>query len=156
MHLYSKIFPPLIALALALVAINSADVVRKWWEGSGPAIEWHGVEVLTHTVRPGGKLEIVYTATIHRQCQADLRSFVVAPDETVPIRFPVVSGGYAQPSPDPVRIKVSITIPLQSDPGLSPLQSGAHTYRTVATRYCPQGVETDNKIPDAKFAMEVP
>lgn len=148
--------PPAMALLLALVTINSFDVIHKWWAGAGPAVEWDGVEVLTRTVQPGGKLEMIYTATIHRQCPAELRGFIGAPDGTVPIRFPIVAGGYTIPAEEPVQIRVSITLPHQADPGLGPLQSGPHVYRTLATRYCPGGTETDSAVPDAEFYLEVP
>ena len=29
--------PPAMALLLALVTINSFDVIHKWWAGAGPA-----------------------------------------------------------------------------------------------------------------------
>lgn len=151
-----KFLPPFAALLLAMAAINSADVLSKWWAGSGPAVEWQGVEVLTKTVRPGGQIEMIYTARIHRQCPAELRGFIVAHDGTVPVRYPVVSGGYTEPSPDPVKIRVSITMPLRADLGLSPLRSGNYVYRTLATRYCPSGVETDSAVPDVPFFLEVP
>lgn len=156
MSISSRALPPVLGVILAMAAISSTDVLRKWWEGAGPTVEWQGVEVLTRTVRPGGKLEMVYTAMIHRQCPSDLRGFIVAEDGTVPIRFPVVAGGYTEPTDDPVQIRVSITMPHQADPGLSPLQSGKHIYRTLATRYCPQGTETDSAVPDVEFYLEVP
>jgi hypothetical protein len=148
--------PPLAALVLALLAINSADVLHKWWHGAGPAIEWHGVKILTEVVQPGGQIEMIYSATIHRQCPSEIRGFVMAPDGTVPVRFPVVAGGYTEPSEEPVQIRVSITMPLRADPGLSPLRSGNHIYRTMVTRYCPAGVETDNAVPDIPFTLQVP
>jgi hypothetical protein len=33
MRVMSHLVPPLIALLLAMTAINSADVIRKWWTG---------------------------------------------------------------------------------------------------------------------------
>jgi hypothetical protein len=122
---------------------------------SQPAITWHGVEVVNDVVRPGGLLEVIYSLTVHKQCPADLRGFIVAPDGSVPIRLPTLAGGYAQPSESIVKVRVKLPVPLQSDPGLAPLQSGQHTYRTIATRYCPEGVEQDNNIPDATFSLEV-
>ena len=155
MRVVSKIFPPIVAVIMAMIAINSADVIHRWWEGTGPAIEWRGVEVITTTVQPGGQLEMIYTAVVHRQCPADLRGFIIAPDGTVPVRFPIVSGGYAMPSDEPIRIRVSIAIPHRSDLGLAALKTGPHIYRTMATRYCPAGAETDVAIPDVPFHLEV-
>ncbi len=152
----SKLAPPAIALTLFLVALNSADVINKWWSGWGPAVEWQGVEVETKVVHPGGILAMVYTAVINRQCPAEVRGFVVAEDGTVPIRLPPVSGGYTEVSPDPVRVRVSLTMPAKEDAGLARLQSGDYVYRTVSTRFCPNGVEVDNDVPDVKFYMEVP
>lgn len=151
-----KLTPPLLGLVLALTAISSGDVLSKWWAGTGPAVEWRGVEVLTKTVHPGGTLSMVYTAVINRQCPAELRGFVVAEDGTVPIRLPPVSGGYTEVSPDPVRVRVSLTMPAKEDAGLARLQSGDYVYRAVSTRFCPNGVEVDNDVPDVKFYMEVP
>lgn len=151
-----KLTPPLLGLVLAMTAISSGDVLSKWWAGTGPAVEWRGIEVLSQTVHPGGKLVMTYTAVINRQCPSELRGFLVAEDGTVPVRFPPVSGGYTEASPDPVQVRVSLTIPEKSDPGLTPLQSGDYVYRTVSTRFCPNGVEMDNDVPDAKFYLEVP
>jgi hypothetical protein len=119
------------------------------------AIEWHGVEVVTEVVKPGGTLELVYSATINKQCPSDLRGFFVAEDGTVPVRFPTVAGGYARPSVEPVEIRVKLAVPEKADPGLAPFVSGEYTYRAVATRYCPDGVEDDAGIPDATFQLEV-
>jgi len=33
---------------------------------------------------------------------------------------------------------------------------GPYTYRTLATRYCPDGVEEDNEIPEAHFVLKGP
>jgi hypothetical protein len=152
----NKLAPPAIASILFLVALNSADVLTKWWVGMGPAVKWQGVDVVSKIVHPGGTIEVVYTAMIQRQCPSELRGFVVAPDGTVPVRFPPVSGGYTPPNEEPVNIRVSVTMPKASDSGLSKLQSGEHVYRTVATRFCQNGVEVDNDVPDAKFFLEVP
>lgn len=155
MRVMVRATPALLGLLLAMVTLTSWDTVSRWWAGLGPAIEWQGVEVLTKLVRPGDQIEMIYTARIHRQCPSDLRGFIVAHDGTVPVRYPVVSGGYTEPSEDPVRIRVSITVPLRSDPGLSPMHSGQHVYRMIATRYCPSGIEIDNAVPDVPFLLEV-
>lgn len=152
-----RFLPPVLAILLALVALNSADTIRKWWVGAGPAVQWQGVEVMTQTVKPGGQIEAVYSAIIRRQCPSEVRGFVVdASNGTVPVRFPVVWGGYVMPDPEPVKIRVSITMPRSSDPGLAPLRAGKHVYRTLVTRYCPTGVEADNLVPDVPFFLEVP
>ncbi len=151
----SHILPIILAFILFVMSVNSLDQVDKWWARQTPAISWQGVEVMTQTVSPGGVLTVDYTATINKQCPADLRGFIEAPDGTVPIRFPVVAGGYAKPTEEPRNIRVSVTIPETSDPGLAPLKSGPHIYRTVATRYCPEGVEEDASVPDVPFFLEV-
>lgn len=156
MHRLEKYIPPVAALILAMVTLNSADVIHRWWDSHGSAISWQGVEVVTKTVRPGEDLKVIYSGIINRQCPAEIRGFLVAPDGTVPVRFPMVAGGYSDPSDDPVKIRVSIAIPKASDPGLSPLDSGRYVYRALATRYCPGGIETDSDIPDAEFNLEVP
>lgn len=156
MMLRNHLIPAALALILVFVSLGAIQQVRSWWRQVTPAIDWHGVEVFTRTVHPGGTLSLEYTATINKQCPADLRGFLVAPDGTVPVRFPVVAGGYSKPTPEPVKIRVSLTIPYLADPGLSPMVAGDYTYRTMAIRYCPEGVEEDASIPDAPFRLEVP
>jgi hypothetical protein len=149
------LIPALLACIVFFTTIPFVESVIRIHHRTTAAIEWHGVNVVTGTVKPGDVLELVYTLTVNKQCPADLRAFIVAPDGTVPIRIPTIAGGYARPSEVPVEIKVKIPVPKTSDPGLGPLQSGLHTYRATATRYCPDGVEDDNSIPDATFTLEV-
>lgn len=153
--LRGHILPLVLAGILFVMALNSLDQVEKWIDRQTPAISWAGVETMTQTVSPGGILTVEYTAIINKHCPSDLRGFIEASDGTVPVRFPVVAGGYAKPSPEPRKIRVSVTLPQSSDPGLAPLRTGPHVYRTVATRYCPEGVEEDTNIPDAPFRLEV-
>ena len=152
----SHIVPAILALILFAVTINSVETGRVWYTQNIDAIEWQGVEVLTGRVVPGGTLTVEYTAVINKQCPSDLRGFLIAEDGSAPVRFPTVAGGYAKPTDGPVKIRVNITIPKTSDASLAPLQSGPHVYRTLATRYCPDGVEEDARIPDAPFHLEVP
>lgn len=155
MRLADVYLPPIAALVLAMMAINSADVIRKWWEGKTPAVEWRGVEVITKEVKPGGQIEAIYTAVVHRQCPSDIRGFILDSDGSVPVRFPVLWGGYTEPSDKPIKVRVSVTMPRHADAGLEELKSGPHIYRTLVTRYCPHGTETDNKMPDVPFYLEV-
>jgi hypothetical protein len=154
--LYGHIIPALLAALVVMVMALSGE--RLWsrlgWQS--PAIEWQGVEVLTPTVRPGGILTMVYTARVNRQCPSDLRGFIIDGNGATPVRFPVVIGGYTRPSDEPVKIRVSIMVPLRSDAGLAPYHPGPHIYRTTAMRYCPEGFEADVRIPDAPFTLEVP
>lgn len=154
--LHSKLMPPILGFMLAIAAIQMSPSLWGWWNSTGAAIEWVGVTVHTPVVKPGETLRITYRAIVHRSCPADLRGFVIAPDGTFPVRFPTVRGGYTQPSESETDIPVSIPIPPMADPGLEPLRSGPHIYRTVATRYCPYGFEEDYQIPDARFQLEVP
>lgn len=147
--------PAVLALIFVFTALGFYGQIKTIYRSTTPAIEWQGVEVITQTVRPGETLDVVYTAVINKQCPADLRGFLIAPDGTVPVRFPVVAGGYSKPSEGPIKISVSIGIPTAADPGLRPLSSGPHTYRTIATRYCPEGVEEDSAVPDAPFNLSV-
>lgn len=152
----SNFVPATLALLLVMVMALSGEQIRKWWGASTPAIDWQGVEVLTKTVHPGGVLTLVYTATINKQCPADLRGFLVDAQGNTPVRFPVVAGGQTKPTEAPVKIRVSITVPPSPDAGLAPYRSGPHIYRTSSTRYCPDGIEEDDRIPDAPFTLEVP
>ena len=145
--------PAMLALILFTVLLNAAETVNRWIERQTVAISWTAVNVETPVVGPGDMLSMTYTATINKQCPADLRGFLVAPDGSVPVRFPVVAGGYSRPSTDPKPIRVAIAIPKASDPGLGPLAPGRYVYRTVATRYCADGVEYDTSIPDASFVL---
>jgi hypothetical protein len=147
--------PAMLAMVFVLSVFPALDSVRRLVNTLEPAVSWDSVKVITPIVEPGGILYMVYTATVNKQCPSDLRGFLVAEDGTVPVRFPPVSGGYTKPSDDPVEIRVSITIPKKADNGLAPLHSGRYTYRTVVTRYCPDGVEDDNSVPEAPFTLEV-
>jgi hypothetical protein len=155
-----KIMQHSVAATLALLVFFTSlpfiEAVLRRAERHTEAIDWHGVNVVTKNVKPGDLLEIVYGATINKQCPADLRGFLVAEDGTVPVRFPVVAGGYSKPSDGPVEIRVKIKIPPAADPGLAPLRDGEYVYRTLVTRYCPDGVQEDVGVPDARFNLEVP
>jgi hypothetical protein len=147
--------PALLALVVFFSALPFIESIMRLRSTAQEAITWHGVEVITKTVKPGDVLELVYMLTVNKQCPADLRGFIVAPDGSVPIRLPTIVGGYARPSNDQSQVRVRIPIPKTSDPGLAPLTSGKYTYRTMATRYCHDGVENDNAIPDAQFNLDV-
>jgi hypothetical protein len=146
--------PAAIALILLFVAVNFGELMHRQWNASTPAIEWHGVEVITKIVKPGEILVIEYSATVNKQCPSDLRSFIIAEDGSAPVRFPITIGGFSRPSSEKIKIKVSVIIPPVSDPGLAPYKSGIHFYRTAATRYCPDGIEEDSTIPDAPFYLK--
>lgn len=148
--------PALLAFILFFTTLPFIESALRIHGRAHAAVDWHGVETITRVVRPGETLEMVYLATINKQCPSDIRGFIVAPDGSVPIRFPTVAGGYTRPSDKPVEIRVRIPIPRQSDGGLEPLRSGQYIYRSAVTRYCPDGVEDDNQIPDAHFTLEVP
>lgn len=155
--LHSKLMPPILGFMLALALIQLSPNLWHWWSSSGEAIEWRGVTVHTPVVKPGDTLRITYKAVVHRGCPADIRGFLVAPDGTYPVRFPVVRGGYTKPSKgEIVDIPVEIVIPATADPGLPPFKRGSHIYRSAVTRYCPYGFEDDHDVPDARFQLEVP
>lgn len=155
--LHSKLMPPILGFMLALALIQLSPNLWNWWNAMGKAIHWIDVTVHTPIVRPGGTLKLTYRAIINRSCPSDLRGFIIAPDNTFPVRFPVIRGGYTAPSDGKVvEIPVAIQLPMTSDPGLQPFVSGPHIYRTSATRYCPYGAEDDYSVPDARFQLEVP
>ncbi|MEN6306079.1 MAG: hypothetical protein ABFD96_25360 [Armatimonadia bacterium] len=147
--------PAVLACIVFFTTLPFIESVLRLKSRAQAAIDWQGVEVITRSVKPGGVLEVVYTAQINKTCPSELRSVIVAPDGSVPVRFPTVAGGYTRPSPQPVEIRVRLPVPPQSDPGLAPLQSGQHIYRTTAIRYCPEGVAEDLDIPDAPFWLQV-
>ncbi len=147
--------PAMLAVMFLFVILpffESASRIVKSYER---AIDWGHVEVLTPTIRPGDTLELIYRSTINKQCPSDIRGFLVAEDGSVPVRFPTVAGGYAKPADEETPTRVNIMIPMQSDSGLSPLKSGRYIYRSISTRYCPDGIEDDNATPDAAFYLEV-
>jgi hypothetical protein len=150
------VVPALLAAITFFVTVPFVETVVRFYSQSYPAISWHGVRVDTPNVMPGGDLRLAYSLTTNRQCPSDIRGFLVAPDGTVPVRYPSVLGGYTEPDDEPSVAEVSIAIPLHSDHGLSPLRTGVYTYRAIATRYCPTGTESDASIPDAKFNLIVP
>lgn len=148
--------PAMLALILFTVIINAVDTVGAWVSRQTTAVSWGDVAVETPSVQPGDVLAMTFTARINKQCPADLRGFLVAPDGSVPVRFPIVGGSYTKPSDGPSRIRVAITIPDHPDPGLAPFVAGRYVYRTVATRYCSDGVEQDTSIPDVPFVLALP
>lgn len=147
----------IIAATLALIvfftALPFAESVINLHYKAQSAIEWENVKILNDVVYPGDIIEVVYKAKVNKLCPADLRGFIVAPDGTVPIRYPIVAGGYTKPTEEPTEIKVKVVMPLTSDPGLAPLVSGEYAYRAIATRYCPEGIEEDTDVPEAKFKL---
>lgn len=151
----SHAFPAILAVLVIFTTFPFIESVLRIYSRNIAAVQWHSVEVITKQVRPGDNLELLYSATIQKQCPSDLRGFIVAADGSVPIHFSTVAGGYARPSDAPVESRVKIKLPEHSDPGLAPLESGEYTYRANATRYCPDGIEFDNAIPDATFSMAV-
>ena len=147
--------PALLACILFFTTLPFIESAIRIHGRAHAGVDWHGVETITRVIKPGETLEIIYLATINKQCPSDIRGFIVAPDGSVPIRFPTVAGGYTRPSNGPVEIRVRIPIPRQSDGGLEPLKSGEYIYRSTVTRYCPDGVEDDNSIPDAPFTLNI-
>ena len=153
---YKHLVPALLAVVIFIVSINAYESVLSIWKRQTTAIEWVSATAETKTVKPGGVLTIIYESFVNKQCPSDIRAFLVAPDGSVPVRFPETKGGYSSPSPDMRKIRVNVQIPTMSDPGLAPLTSGKYKYRTLATRYCPEGVEDDASVPEVEFYLEVP
>lgn len=151
-----NVIAALLAAIVFLVTLPFVDSVMRWYYWTQPAITWHGAAVKTPVVRPGENLEIVYHAVIQKQCPADIRGFIIAPDGNALVRLPAISGGYTKPTDGRVtEIPVTIRIPSFSDAGLPQYKSGEYIYRTLVTRYCASGVEDDNNVPDVRFFMEV-
>jgi hypothetical protein len=155
--LHSRFMPPILGFMVALAFIQLSPNLWSWWNTTGRAIEWVGVTVHNPVVRPGDTLKITYRAIVYRSCPSDLRGFIIDPDNTFPVRFPIIRGGYTKPSDgEIVDINVAVQVPTTPDSGLAPFVSGPHIYRTSATRYCPYGTEDDYNVPDARFQLEVP
>lgn len=148
--------PFMLAILFLFVILPFFESASRIVNSYERAIDWKGVEVITPKIAPGDTLELVYWATINKQCPSDIRGFLIADDGSVPVRFPTVAGGYAKPDDDELSIRVNIAIPKKSDSGLAPLKTGRYIYRSVSTRYCPNGIEDDNATPDAEFYLEVP
>ena len=151
----NHIIPALLAAIMFIVTLPFIESIMRYYNSYSPAIEWKSARAVTPMARPGGVLEIEYVMRVNRQCPSDLRGFLVAPDGTVPVRMPTTTGGYTRPSYEWRKVPVKILIPEKSDNGLAPLESGEYRYRTVATRYCPEGVEQDAHITDVYFTLEV-
>lgn len=150
-----NVIPFLLAVLLLFVTVPFVESVQRIY-GREPAIEWTGVKVETPEVRLGGTLQLTYGLKVNRQCPSDLRGFIVAADGSVPVRLPPLAGGYTKPSDNAVETHVRVAIPMFSDPGLAPLVPGEYTLRTLATRFCPDGIEDDSNIPDAPFRIVGP
>lgn len=152
-----NVMPATVGLLMAVLIINSFPIWRDFFARFTRAITWDGVVVSTPVVSPGGTLIIKYRAIVNKQCPSDLRTFIIAPDDTAPVRFPPIFGGYVRPSNGEWRdINVSIVIPQTPDASQPNWIDGEYIYRTIATRYCPEGVEVDSNVPDVKFKLEVP
>lgn len=146
-----NLIPALLAIIVFCVSLPFYESAARLFRTHTRAVEWDGVRVITPTVGPGGVLELAYRAKINKQCPSDLQGFLIEEDGSVPVRLPLVAGGYRPPGDDFEEIRVKIQVPFTSDPGLAPLRAGKYTYRAIATRYCTEGVEQDREIPDATF-----
>lgn len=153
----SHFIPAALALIAVFAAVPFIESSVRIYRSHEPAITWYSARVNNQgNVKPGDALSITYRARINKQCPSDLRGFLVfEDDQTVPVRYPTLSGGYAKPSKNVTEINVKVPIPVSSDAGLLPMKSGEYIYRTIVTRYCPEGVEEDTKVPDAHFHLEV-
>ena len=154
--LIKHMVPAMLALIFVTAALPAVETSMHFWSRGTNAIDWYGVGVATPIIKPGDELKLVYKAKVNKQCPSDIRGFIVAPDGTVPIRMPVVTGGFTKPSDNIIEIPVSIMVPKESDAGLKPLESGTYKYRVSVTRYCPDGVQEDYLTPDASFRLDVP
>lgn len=145
--------PFMLAVVAVLAGISAWQQISDWWITRNAPMEWKSVEVLNPIVHAGDDLSLVYTARINRTCPAELRGFLIFEDNSSPVRFPVVAGGYRQPSDGFISFAVHITIPKTADPGIGSLLPGKYIYRAIVTRYCQEGSIQDNGIPDAKFQL---
>ena len=152
----NNLVPALLAMIIFIVTLPFVESLHRLYDQTVPAIEWYSGRAVNSPVRPGEVLHIVYKAKINKQCPSDIRSFIRAEDGSVPVRFPVLAGGYTPPTKDVVDIKVNIQIPLVTDFGLEPFKSGKHEYQSLVTRYCSSGVEQDSNVPSIPFMLEVP
>lgn len=150
------LLPAMLAAIMVFTVLPFIETSLRIASASTPAIEWHGIVGATPEVSPGGILQITYKATVNKQCPSDIRGFLIAPDGTVPVRFPTLFGGYTRPADGPVDIRVAIPIPKQTDRGQAPFIAGEYIYRTLVTRYCADGVEDDHSVPDVKFNLRLP
>jgi hypothetical protein len=149
-------FPAIIAAIVVFTLLPFVESIIRINKAAQAAVEWHSGKAITTEVSPGGVLEIIYKATVHKQCPSDVRGFLIAPDGSVPVRLPTVFGGYTRATGEPSDIKVTILIPPAPDPGRAPYIEGDYLYRTLVTRYCAEGVEDDIYVPDVPFRMRLP
>ena len=141
------------ALIAVLAGIPAVQQLYDWHNEWTTPIEWKDVKVLTPVIRAGDELSLQYTAKVNRTCPADLRGFLIYEDGSSPVRFPVVTGGYRKPTDDFISFNVHISIPKTADVGLGNLLPGKYVYRSLVTRYCPEGQVEDAGVPDAKFEI---
>jgi hypothetical protein len=148
--------PALLAVIVFFVTLPFVETVMRYYTRLVPPIDWHSVKVISKSVSPGDELELIYIATVNKQCPSELRSFLIAEDGSAPVRFPPRLGGYTSPSMGkPVDIPVKVLIPQSGEFVVGKLTSGKYTYRTIGLRYCPDGMVQDVKIPDATFYLNV-
>ena len=149
------LLPASIALILTILIVNSSTFWRDIYYRTIRCITWGEAVLATPVVAPGETLKITYQVKVNKQCPSDLRTFIMAPDGSAAVRFPPIFGGYNRASGEWQEIKVSVVVPPTPDPSQPNWIEGDYIYRTIATRYCPEGVEVDAAVPDVPFRLKV-
>lgn len=150
------ILPAALALIFVLTLLPFVESVLRYSKSDGPAIEWQSVKVLTPVVRPGEKLVFEYTRQHMHQCPADLRRFIMLPNEDIVVRFPLIPGGGRVAEEAIKTVQSSVVIPIVPDEGKEAWHSGPYIFRMTAVRFCKDRIEYDTNIPDVHFRVEVP
>ena len=152
-RLYQHLIAATLAVLVFLTTLPFIDSVLRYTEDEGPAIEWKSAKTLTPVVRPGGLLEFEYTRQHIYQCPADLRRFIMTPNEDIKARLPVIPGG-ARMAEDTVKtVQSSVRLPLTTDSG-DPWTSGPYLLRMTAVRFCKHEIQYDTSIPDVFFIID--
>lgn len=147
------VFSFMIALTLFLVSLIFYSMLKAELIRRTPAVEWYGVRVDTPTIKPGDILRLTYRVKVNKTCPADIRAALIGPDGSTAVAFPVRLGGYTKPTYGVIEAPITIHIPLFSDSGRPPFRDGDYTYRMLATRYCPEGIQEDAGAQDARFRL---
>jgi hypothetical protein len=152
-RLYQHLIAATLAVIVFMTTLPFIDSVLRYAEDDEPAIAWRSARVLTPVVRPGDLLKYEYTRQHLHQCPADLRRFIMTPNEDIVVRFPVIPGGARSAEDEVKTVQSSVRLPPMLDSG-APWTSGPYLLRMTAVRFCKTAIQYDTSIPDVFFTVD--